>query len=383
MIILMSRLMRVGTQADVTAPTAPTITATETSSSAISTALTAAATDAVGVTGYELDWSPNGSSSWTNLPGVTVAGSFPYSHTGLSASTAYYYRCRARDAAGNWGSYGTSNATTESGSSGVFFEPDFDAAASVNAMFDDHNGNIAATFSTTVARPGGSTKSVKISYTADEDEWTGFVDFTGRIAGNQTKTLYCRKWIYYDSLWGEGHYPVGLKTSRYFTSTTPGPNEAYMSEKYIWQDYPPPTGDFGDPDREYVWGLNHACFNNDRVQRYTEAMIFSDSEPYVHDSRWYCYETFIEMNSADNVADGKLQCRINGVVVKNDTNVAFQASDRDDGEGNAPVNGTHWMSMWFGGNISVAANNNFPTGQTLDRYEQGYKLSTTADWESF
>lgn len=119
MIILMSRLARIGaTAGDTTAPTSPTITATASSDTANSIALTAAATDAVGVTGYELDWSPNGSSSWTNLGGVTVAGSFPYSHTGLTASTTYYYRCRARDAAGNWGSYGTSNATTNA--SGTF-----------------------------------------------------------------------------------------------------------------------------------------------------------------------------------------------------------------------------------------------------------------------
>lgn len=138
MIILMSRLARIGaTAGDTTAPTSPTITATASSDTANSIALTAAATDAVGVTGYELDWSPNGSSSWTNLAGVTVAGSFPYSHTGLTASTTYYYRCRARDAAGNWGSYGTSNATTNSSSTANFFIS--------TTGSDGNNGTSAAT----------------------------------------------------------------------------------------------------------------------------------------------------------------------------------------------------------------------------------------------
>jgi hypothetical protein len=105
---------------DVTAPTTPTITATQTGSTSVSIALTAASTDAVGVTGYELDWSPNGSSSWANLPGVTVAGSFPYTHTSLAPSTQYFYRCRSRDLAGNFSNYGSSNATTAAASGAVF-----------------------------------------------------------------------------------------------------------------------------------------------------------------------------------------------------------------------------------------------------------------------
>lgn len=105
------------TLGDVTAPTAPTITATATSSSAISVALTAAASDATGIASYQLEWSPNGTSSWTVLSAAVV---FPYSHTGLTASTVYYYRARATDSspAANVGPYSATSSTTTQAATG-------------------------------------------------------------------------------------------------------------------------------------------------------------------------------------------------------------------------------------------------------------------------
>lgn len=268
--------------------------------------------------------------------------------------------------------------------SGVFFNPNFDSFSTVNSMYDDHNtvGTIAVAFDSSVTRSGGASKSVRIDYSADEDEWTGTVDLQARgVSTGESTTLYTRKFMRFDSLW-ETHWPVGLKTSRYFTDRLGRSNYAYMSEKYIWQKYPPPTED-GDPNAQYVWGLNHACFNNDRVQQYTSGMLFGNGLPYIRSGRFYLFETFIQMNSADNVGDGKLHCRVDGVAVKTDNNVAFLASLRTDGAGGQPEFGSKWQSFWFGGNISVATNNNFPAGQQLKRYETDHYASTTADWAVF
>jgi hypothetical protein len=282
----------------------------------------------------------------------------------------------------------TFTSTTESaGGSGVFFEPDFDSFGSnPNAMFDTWNsvGDIDYGFTTDVVRPGGSAKSLYISYGEDEAEWHGTVDFVERGLASGTTTIYARKWIYFPALW-ESHWPVGLKTSRFFTDSSDG-QAAYFSEKYVWQNYPGdpgPGGGGGDPDLAYAWGLNHACYNDDRIQKYTDEMIFGNGLPYIRTGHWYALETFAQMNSADNVADGILESRVDGVVVSRLTDVAFQASARVDSEGNSPKNGTHWFSMWFGGNISTTSNDNFPTGQRLIRYEDGYYLSTTADWLTF
>ncbi|MFE9835255.1 glycoside hydrolase family 6 protein [Streptomyces sp. NPDC005551] len=79
---------------DTTAPTAPTgLKATAKTSGSVSLAWTAS-TDDVGVSGYDVY--RNGSKVTTSpVPGTT------YTDTGLSASTAYSYTVRARDAAGN------------------------------------------------------------------------------------------------------------------------------------------------------------------------------------------------------------------------------------------------------------------------------------------
>jgi len=44
---------------------------------------------------YLLETSPNGSTGWTQIGGTIAANSTSYSHTGLNAVTAYYYRLKA------------------------------------------------------------------------------------------------------------------------------------------------------------------------------------------------------------------------------------------------------------------------------------------------
>lgn len=91
------------TTLDTSAPSAP---GTPTFSNITATSATAswsAASDNVGVTGYE--WHRTGG-SWTSSSGS------PASLTGLSPATTYTFQVRARDAAGNWGSVSSASFTT-------------------------------------------------------------------------------------------------------------------------------------------------------------------------------------------------------------------------------------------------------------------------------
>ena len=385
------------------------------------------------------------SAAYSSSQSISSTGTKTFSATGLTTGTAYYAHFVHTDAAANDSNRASSSSFTPA-ASGVFFQPNLSAASTVNGMFDDWNtvGTISVALDSSVLRPGGSTKAIRIGYNADEDEWDGMVYFDQHGLASGTTSLYTRKYIYFDSLW-QNHWPVGLKTSRMFTQHQTGvaADFAYMSEKYIWQAYPlgevtgsisgttltvsaitnggvyvtsrivgtgitagttitsqlsgTPNGvgtyqistsqtvssttificdganSGGDPFADYAWGLNQACFNNDRVAQYPAGTNFGNGLPYIRTGHWYSLETWQVMNSADDVADGVLQCRVDGQIILNES-IAWRSTSR------GCPNGTAWRWMWFGGNISVTNNKNFPTGQTLYRREDGHYLSTTADW---
>jgi chitodextrinase len=96
-----------GTQADTTAPTAPTSLTTSGITSTTITLNWAASTDNVGVTGYKLF---NGATQ----VGTTTTTSYQF--TGLTANTAYTLGVQAYDAAGNNSTKPTANATTSAAS---------------------------------------------------------------------------------------------------------------------------------------------------------------------------------------------------------------------------------------------------------------------------
>lgn len=102
---------------DIIAPSAPAgLAATATSSSQINLTWTAS-TDNVGVTGYRVERSADGSTGWAEIAQPATPS---YGDTGLTASTQYFYRVRARDAAGNFSAYGaTASATTQAASGAV------------------------------------------------------------------------------------------------------------------------------------------------------------------------------------------------------------------------------------------------------------------------
>ncbi|MGW2386307.1 glycoside hydrolase family 6 protein [Streptomyces sp. NPDC001658] len=157
---------------DTTAPTAPTgLQATAKTASSVSLSWTAA-TDNVGVSGYDVY--RNGTRVGSPAAGTT------YTDTGLSAATAYSYTVRARDAAGNVSPASAAlSVTTETGGGGP------DPAGGLKVAYK--NNDSSATDN--AIRPG-----LRITNTG-----SAAVDLTGvtaryyftRDGGSSTVNAYC------------------------------------------------------------------------------------------------------------------------------------------------------------------------------------------------
>lgn len=95
---------------DTTPPTAPTnLTTTVVSPAQINLSWTAS-TDNVGVTGYKVERCQG--NSCTSFAQIATPSGTTFNDTGLTGSTAYSYRVRATDAAGNLSSYSASSTVT-------------------------------------------------------------------------------------------------------------------------------------------------------------------------------------------------------------------------------------------------------------------------------
>ncbi|MFF7449738.1 MULTISPECIES: glycoside hydrolase family 6 protein [unclassified Streptomyces] len=157
---------------DTTAPTAPTgLRATAKTASSVSLAWTAA-TDDVGVTGYDVY--RNGTRVGSPASGTT------YTDTGLSAATAYSYTVRARDAAGNVSAASAAlSVTTETGGGGP------DPAGGLKVAYKNNDSS---------ATDNGIRPGLRITNTG-----SAAVDLTGvtaryyftRDGGSPTVNAYC------------------------------------------------------------------------------------------------------------------------------------------------------------------------------------------------
>jgi hypothetical protein len=162
----LSTLARTVFDPDIIAPTAPVITASVVSSSAISVALTFPSTDIQSsIASYRLEYKRTVDSTWTLDSASLTAASFPRTISGLTASTAYDTRCRATDGASpaNVGPFSvTSSATTSSAGGGT----DADADWAIRSALP------------------GTLKAVSFATVADVNAWrftneTGAFDPTG------------------------------------------------------------------------------------------------------------------------------------------------------------------------------------------------------------
>lgn len=245
---------------------------------------------------------------------------------------------------------------------GTIFHSDFESGALDEIFLEANIYGAVVGLSTDVAHSG--TSAVKITYPHDE------AGVELKVAPfPATTSLFTRKYEYFAPGW-EGNWPVGLKTSRYFTrddfATGEEPDAwAYGSEKLIWQSYE------GDPNDEYGRGLNVAIFNLDLVADYASGTSFGNGQPYIRTGHWYKMETWMVLNSAVDVADGVLRIWIDDQVVYDQADVIWRSTDR------GVPNGEGWQSMWFGGNYSGATFGS--PSVAVDRYIDDAYLSTTLD----
>jgi hypothetical protein len=96
----------------------PTLTATVISATQIDLSWTNVAHES----SYKLEWSANGTTGWTQIGGTIAANTTSFSHTGLTASTAYYYRVSAIGDGVSYATsgFGTANGTTSAASSATY-----------------------------------------------------------------------------------------------------------------------------------------------------------------------------------------------------------------------------------------------------------------------
>ena len=104
-----------------TVPGAPTsLTATASGTSTIDLDWTAPSSDGgSAITGYRIEVSPNGTSSWSDLVADTDETTTTYSHIGLSAGTTRHYRVSAINANGTGDASNVDNATTDAAAATV------------------------------------------------------------------------------------------------------------------------------------------------------------------------------------------------------------------------------------------------------------------------
>lgn len=113
-------LNTIGGGVTTTVPSAPSgLAATAASSSQIDLSWNAPSSNGGSViTGYKVDRSANGGSTWSNVAANTGSTNTSYSNTGLAASTSYTYRVEAINAAGTGPSSNTASTTTQASSGG-------------------------------------------------------------------------------------------------------------------------------------------------------------------------------------------------------------------------------------------------------------------------
>lgn len=109
-----------GSSSSPTAPSAPaSLSATAASTSQINLSWNAPSSNGgAAITGYEVERSANGSSTWVNVASNTASTSTTYSDQGLTSGTAYTYRVSAINSVGTSSPSATASATTPSGSGG-------------------------------------------------------------------------------------------------------------------------------------------------------------------------------------------------------------------------------------------------------------------------
>jgi len=136
--------------------------------------------------GYRVEWSPNGTASWTARPDLG-ANSTNYSHTGLTASTEYFYRVVAFNSAGDSGYSAVTSATTNDPPPFVdyFAQAQSTAEGSVSGGFSNTHANDGSVQSITEKQSNGKPSKRRSSLS---HRWT----FS--VAPGNSMTLTANAW---------------------------------------------------------------------------------------------------------------------------------------------------------------------------------------------
>jgi hypothetical protein len=189
------RAASTGGTGDTIPPTAPgSLVATAASSSQINLTWKAS-TDDVGVTGYRVERCHGAGCSTFVQIGTTTGTT--YGDTSLSASTAYSYRVRATDAAGNLSGYsGTASATTTQGASSL---PPLAFVQAANAVPQTPQTGVSAAF--TGVQAAGNLNVVIIGWYNTTSQVTSVTDTAGNTytlaAGPTIESTAGTQVIYY------------------------------------------------------------------------------------------------------------------------------------------------------------------------------------------
>jgi hypothetical protein len=145
----------------------PTLTATVISSTEIDLSWTNVANES----SYKLEWSPNGTSGWTQIGGTIAANTTTYNHTGLTASTHYYYRVTA---VGNGTTFTDSNYGTDDDTTSAAGY-DTDATAVITA--------IEATDAGALSTGQKNAINARILALKAQSKWANMVAYYGYVGG--------------------------------------------------------------------------------------------------------------------------------------------------------------------------------------------------------
>ena len=150
---------------DTQAPTQPgTLSATAVSATEVDLAW-GAATDNVGVTGYQLERCSG--ASCTTFAQIATPTATSYKDTAVAASTSYSYRVRATDAAGNLSPYtNTASASTPAAPAGLVAAYGFDEGSGTTVSDASGNGNNGTLANTTWAATGKYGKALQFNGTS-------------------------------------------------------------------------------------------------------------------------------------------------------------------------------------------------------------------------
>lgn len=160
---------------DVTAPSVPAgFSATKFSSTRIDLAWSASS-DNVAVTGYQLRRATNSGFS-TGVTDIDLGNVTSYSNTGLTPSTQYWYKVRAKDASGNYSAYSSADDDTTDAPPPIVLEYDLDLQSYSNndniTSLTDNSGNAFT------ATNGGAQPAV---FKTDDGNYAQFTDGGGAV----------------------------------------------------------------------------------------------------------------------------------------------------------------------------------------------------------